>query len=143
MTLAKIILTIIGEGLLYAEIADETLCSTQHISPESMLKLQNSKGKVIVIRHEYEHNHPRNYKARAAIVGSYDGKGTLNIAVGEVGMPINSDADIVLRETYQIDPNLFDAFCAVFKATIQDVDAVNAIAKMARKSKVVEVAVTL
>ncbi len=139
MTLAKIILTIIGEGLLFVDIADEAQSTTQHISSESMLKLQNSKGKTIVIRHEYEHNHPKKYKARAAMVGSYDGKGTLNIAVGEVGMPINSDADIVLKETYQIDPKLFDAFCAVFKATIQDTEAVKGIATKARKSQVVEV----
>ena len=45
--------------------------------------------------------------------------------------------------TPPVEPKLFDAFCAVFKATIQDEEAVNAIAKLARKSQVVEVAVTL
>lgn len=143
MASSKMIFRTMGKGLPFAEVGDESLCSTRHISAEALIKLFNAKGKVIQIRDAIEPNHPQKFKARAAMVGSYDGKGKLSIAVGEVGMPINGDSDIVLKETYEVEPKLFDAFYTVFKATIQDEEAVNAIAKLARKSQVVEVAVTL
>jgi hypothetical protein len=143
MASSKIVLTTMGKGQPFVEVGDENLCSTRHISAEAFIKLCNAKGKAIQIRDAIESNHPQKFKARAAMVGSYDGKGKLSIAIGEVGMPITGNSDIVLRETYEVEPKLFEAFYTVFKATLQDEEAVKAIGKLARKSQVVEVAVTL
>lgn len=143
MALSKMVLTTMGKGQAFVEVGDENLCSTRHISAEALIKLFNAKGRAIQIRDAIEPDHPQKFKARAAMVGSYDGKGKLSIAVGQVGMPINGDSDIVLKETYEVEPKLFEAFYTVFKATIQDEEAIKAISKLARKSQIVEVAVTL
>lgn len=122
------------------QIADGGTGLTCRLPMEACVRLLKSPGKSI---HLQQASKGGKYGDRAAMVGNYDGKGKLSIAMGGIGLPINSADDIVSRESHEIDPTLFEAFCAIFKATLQDEEAVKGIAKMAYKSKVIEIDISL
>ncbi|MER2537907.1 MAG: hypothetical protein ABTQ26_01570, partial [Azonexus sp.] len=112
---------------------------SRFVAGEAFVKLQQSKGKNIEIKDHSPIDNKLGYAPRAAQIGNYDGKGVLTIAIGHVGKPITGPADIVSKETYTLDPKVFDAFCTVFNATMVDTEAVKSISNKAKKLAIVEV----
>jgi hypothetical protein len=146
---AKVVLTVVGQSVQVI-VADESSKQSRFISGAGCCKLHQGKGKSILIRDHIAEDNPNKYKPRAAQIGSYDGKGTLTIGTGHPGKPILSVDDLAAKETFVVDPKLFDALCIAFDATISDADAVQAITDAARaetrkakKTAVVEAAVKL
>lgn len=137
------ILCVVGGKSAYLQVADESVGQARLISPNACIQLGQSHGRSIVVRDHIAADNEKGWEPRAAMVGSFDGKGKLTLAIGHVGVPISGNADIATKETYQIDPLLFDSFCRVFDSTQRDADAVQSVAKKAKKNAVVEVAVTL
>lgn len=137
------VLSVVGGRSAYLQVADESFGQARLVSPSACIQLGQSQGKSIVVRDHVATDNEKGWEPRSAMVGSYDGKGKLTLAIGHVGVPISGNPDIATKETYQIDPVLFESFCHVFESTQRDADAVQSLAKKAKKSTVVEVAVTL
>jgi hypothetical protein len=133
----------VWDGKVYLQVADESVGQVRQISSNACIQLGQSEGKSIVVRDHVATDNDKGWEPRAAMVGNYDRKGKLTLAIGHVGKPITGNDDIASKEIYLIDPVLYESFCRVFDSTQRDADAVQSLAKKAKKNAVVEVAVTL
>lgn len=141
--MSMVILTVVNGKSVYLQVADESVGQARLVSPSACIQLGQSQGKSIVVRDHVAVDNDKGWEPRAAMVGSYDGKGKLTLAIGHVGKPIIDTDDIETKETYQVDPALFESFCRVFDSTQLNADVVHSLAKKAKKNAVVEVAIKL
>ena len=122
-----------NEGEFQLQVADPETGCAQNLRAEKVVALLESAGTAIHVRAETPENNPNNWKVRGGMVGTWDPKKSeLTLGIAADGKAIKTSTDVIKREVYSIDSELFAAFASVFKATLRDGEAA---AKIANKSK--------